>query len=95
MSLDILLHVFVGLAPVLCFLGALLYLDSYKLVSMRAVVTVVFCGLIAALASYLANGWLLGVTAMDLDTFKRVDNCRSDGSLTGVSRPTSLIRLIM
>jgi RsiW-degrading membrane proteinase PrsW (M82 family) len=71
MSFDILLHVFVGLAPVLCFLGALLYLDSYKLVSMRAVVTVVFCGLVVALASYLVNAWLLRVTAIDLETFKR------------------------
>jgi len=71
MSADILLHVFVGLAPVLCFLAALLYLDSYKLVSMRAVVTVVFCGLVVALASYLVNAWLLRVTAIDLDTFKR------------------------
>ncbi len=71
MSFEILLHVLVGLAPVLCFLGALLYLDSYKLVSMRAVVTVVFCGLVVALASYLVNAWLLRVTAIDLETFKR------------------------
>jgi protease PrsW len=71
MSLEILVHVLVGLAPVLCFLAALLYLDSYKLVSMRAVVTVVFCGLVVALASYLVNAWLLRVTAIDLETFKR------------------------
>ena len=71
MSLEVLLHVFVGLAPVLCFLAVLLYLDSYKLVSMRAVVTVVLCGLIVALLSYLVNAWLLRVTAIDLETFKR------------------------
>jgi RsiW-degrading membrane proteinase PrsW (M82 family) len=71
MSFDVLLHVFVGVAPVLCFLGALLYLDSYKLVSLRAVVTVVFCGLIVALACYAVNAWLLSVTAINLDAFKR------------------------
>jgi len=71
MSFDVLLHVFVGLAPVLCFLAVLLYLDSYKLVSMRAVVTVVFCGLIVALVCYTVNAWLLRVTAMNLDVFKR------------------------
>ncbi len=44
MSPDILLHIAVGTAPVVCFLATLLYLDSYKLVSMRSVVAVVACG---------------------------------------------------
>ena len=35
------LHVLVGLSPVLGFLAALVFLDSYKLVAMRTVVLVV------------------------------------------------------
>ena len=34
----------VGLFPVLTFLAALLYLDSYKLVKLRTVIAVVVCG---------------------------------------------------
>jgi len=68
---DILTHAIVGLAPVLCFLAALLYLDSYKLVSMRAVVAVVASGLAVAVACYEVNAWLLGYASIDVETFKR------------------------
>ena len=44
MTAELLLPALVGLLPVLCFLAALLYLDSYKLVKLRAVVAVVACG---------------------------------------------------
>ena len=54
------LHVLVGLSPVLGFLAALVFLDSYKLVAMRTVVLVVLSGVVAAIACYFANGWLLG-----------------------------------
>jgi protease PrsW len=71
MTVSILEHAVVGLAPVLSFLAALLYLDSYKLVSMRAVVVVVVCGLLAAVASYAVNGALLRASALDLESYSR------------------------
>src|SRR3954463_2177301 len=48
-----------GLAPVLCFLGALVLLDSYKLVRLRSVVAAVVAGMLVAGLAYLLNGWLL------------------------------------
>jgi len=71
MSADLVLHVAVGTAPVVCFLAALLYLDSYKLVSMRAVIAVVVCGVAVAGACYFANGWLLGITGLDVTVYTR------------------------
>jgi len=71
MSSDILSRALVGLAPVLCFLGALLYLDGYKLVTMRAVVAVVACGAAVAGVCYFVNGYLLGVLAIDITPFTR------------------------
>ena len=65
------LPVLVGLLPVLCFLGALLYLDSYKLVSLRAVVAVVAFGMAVAGASYVVNVQLLGVFPIDFAVFTR------------------------
>ena len=56
---DVLLRALVGLLPVLSFLVGLLYLDSYKLVKLRAVVAVVGCGMVVAGAAALANGFLL------------------------------------
>jgi protease PrsW len=50
------LHALVGLLPVLCFLAALLYLDSYKLVKLRVVVAVVAAGAVVAGACYAVNG---------------------------------------
>jgi RsiW-degrading membrane proteinase PrsW (M82 family) len=48
-----------GLAPVLCFLAALVLLDSYKLVRLRGVVAVVFAGMVMAGVAYWINGALL------------------------------------
>jgi protease PrsW len=71
MSANTPLHALVGLLPVLAFLAALLYLDSYKLVKLRAVVGVVACGAVVAGASYLANGWALDLISIDLAHFSR------------------------
>jgi RsiW-degrading membrane proteinase PrsW (M82 family) len=68
---DVITHVLVGLLPVLCFLGALLYLDSYKLVSMRSVVVVLGCGLLSALACYVVNGALQPRTHLDVESYSR------------------------
>ena len=61
----------VGLVPVLVFLGALLYLDSYKLVKLRAVMLTVVAGALAGGASYFANGAILAATGIDWTAFSR------------------------
>ncbi|MBK7081978.1 MAG: PrsW family intramembrane metalloprotease [Betaproteobacteria bacterium] len=71
MAAGILIHTVVGLAPVLCFLASLLYLDSYKLVSMRSVVAVVACGLAVAGGCYFVNGLLLGWSGVELGDYAR------------------------
>ena len=71
MPTELLLPALVGLLPVACFLAVLLYLDSYKLLKLRVVVAVVACGAIVAGASYLVNGWALGVADIDFVPFSR------------------------
>lgn len=61
----------VALLPVLAFLGLLLYLDSYKLVRVRAVIVALGCGAVAALIAYPVNAFLLSVTHLDITTFTR------------------------
>ena len=68
---SILLHVLVGLLPVIGFLAALLYLDSYKLVKLRVVIAIVVAGVAVAYACYVLNGYALGVLAMDFTRFSR------------------------
>jgi protease PrsW len=60
-----------GFLPVLIFLGALIYLDSYKLVRLRWVVFTIVLGGAAAAASYTINGVLLSRLAMDFTTYSR------------------------
>jgi RsiW-degrading membrane proteinase PrsW (M82 family) len=71
MAANIITHTVAGLAPVLCFLAALLYLDSYKLVPMRSVIAVVACGLVVAGGCYFVNGLLLGWSGVELGTYTR------------------------
>jgi hypothetical protein len=71
MSFDLVLPALVGLLPVGTFLGALLYLDSYKLVKLKAVIAIVACGALVAGACYLVNARLLGVLGLDLVPFSR------------------------
>ncbi len=71
MSVDALLPGLVGLLPVITFLAALLYLDSYKLVKLRVVIAVVASGAVIAGASYEANAWALVFVHIDLVHFSR------------------------
>jgi len=48
-------HALLGLLPVCCFLGALVYLDSYKLVPMRFILATIGLGCIAGILSYPLN----------------------------------------
>ena len=56
---EVSLPALIGLAPVLCFLGALVLLDSYKLVRLRWVVMAVVGGMAIAGIAYFVNGALL------------------------------------
>ena len=71
MSFDLLLPAVVGLLPVLTFLAALLYLDSYKLVKLPAVIAIVICGAMVAGISYEANAFVLDLIKIDLPHFSR------------------------
>src|SRR3954467_14362223 len=61
----------VGVAPVLALLATLLYLDSYKLVKLPAVIAVVACGALVAAFCYLLNAYVLMWLGMDLGAFTR------------------------
>jgi len=52
---DLVLHALLGLVPVSCFLAALVYLDSYKLIPLRWVLGVIVLGAGAAILSYPIN----------------------------------------
>jgi len=67
----IVLHAAIGLLPVLAFLAALLYLDSYKLVRLRIVIAIVAAGVSVAYVCYFVNGYLLGAVAIDFTTYSR------------------------
>ncbi len=71
MSFSLIAPALVGLLPVLAFLAALLYLDSYKLTSLRAVIAIVICGAMVAGISYVANAFVLGLVRIELGHFSR------------------------
>jgi len=70
-SIDLLARAPVGLLPVLIFLMILVYMDSYKLVSLKSVLVVIVLGGLTALAAMYINGWLLGVFDMPLKPYSR------------------------
>jgi RsiW-degrading membrane proteinase PrsW (M82 family) len=61
----------IGLLPVLIFLAALVFMDSYKLVRLRLVLWVIFLGGACAGLSYLVNGQLFGWFELSLQHFTR------------------------
>ena len=69
MSAKLILPGLVALLPVLCFLAALLYLDSYKLVRLRTVIAVVAGGAVVAGAGFFVNAWLLGLLGIELTSY--------------------------
>lgn len=71
MSGKLIVSALVALLPVLCFLAALLYLDSYKLVKLRAVIAVVASGAIVAGIGFFLNAWLLGALGIELASYTR------------------------
>ncbi len=65
MTADFVVHALLGLWPVCCFLAALVYLDSYKLVPIRWVLAVIVIGCGAAVLSYPIN--LLGLDWLEIE----------------------------
>ena len=65
MTADFFTHALLGLLPVCCFLAALMYLDSYKLVPMRLIIATIALGSAAAVASYPLN--VAGLEWFDID----------------------------
>ena len=61
----------IGLLPALCFLGALLLLDSYKLVRLRMVTAVIVIGGVVAGVCYLVNFFAIGVVGFGFDNYSR------------------------
>ena len=64
-------HALPSLLPVLCYLGALVLLDSYKLVRPMALAAMVGIGAALAVAAYVGNAWLLAVTGLNVDPYTR------------------------
>lgn len=64
--MTVVLAVAVSVLPVFLFLGALVLIDSYKLVALRAILLSVVAGAVAAAASYGVNVWLRHALALDV-----------------------------
>jgi RsiW-degrading membrane proteinase PrsW (M82 family) len=71
MSIDFLARAPIGLLPVLIFLVILVYMDSYKLISLKTVLWVILLGGLTTVAAFFLNGWLIGALGMDFKPFSR------------------------
>jgi len=71
MILDAAVRAPVGLLPVVVFLAVLVYFDSYKLVSLQAVIGTILVGALAAGASYLVNVEALERLQLEFVTYSR------------------------
>ena len=71
MSFKLIGPALVALLPVLCFLAALLYLDSYKLVRLQTIIAVVACGAAVAGVGFFLNAWLLGLLGIEVASYTR------------------------
>jgi protease PrsW len=60
-----------ALSPVLVFLGALVYFDSFKVVRAKAIVVAAAAGMLAAFAGYWCNGLLLDELDVGYVTYSR------------------------
>jgi RsiW-degrading membrane proteinase PrsW (M82 family) len=68
---DFLIHALLGLLPVCCFLAALVYLDSYKLVPMRWILAAIGMGCLAVVVSYPINVGVGGLLEIDFVSLTR------------------------
>jgi len=68
---DLLTRAPVGLLPVLIFLIVLLYMDSYKLVSLRTVFLVILAGALLPVAGYWINGYAIAALDWEFPVYSR------------------------
>jgi RsiW-degrading membrane proteinase PrsW (M82 family) len=68
---DLVIHLLLGLLPVCCFLAALVYLDSYKLVPIRRVLTVIALGCATAALSYPVSMIALDLIGIEFTAYTR------------------------
>jgi protease PrsW len=71
MAFEFFLKAPVALLPVLIFLGALVYLDSFRLVSFYTVLRLLLMGVAAAAASYFVNGFAIDFLGFDFAGYTR------------------------
>ena len=71
MSLEVLIRAPIGLLPVIIFLVFLVWMDSYKLVSLRKVLAVIFVGGLTAIVSMYVNGWLIQELGIEFREYAR------------------------
>lgn len=71
MLTDVLSRAPIGLLPVIIFLLALLYFDSYKLVNFRTILWVILTGAFLPFAGYWINGYAIGLLDWDFSTYSR------------------------
>jgi RsiW-degrading membrane proteinase PrsW (M82 family) len=71
MSSELLLRAPVGLLPVLVFLSALVYMDSYKLVSLRTILFVIIGGCLTAVAAYFINPLVMDLLNLGFQPYSR------------------------
>ena len=65
------IHLLLGLLPVSCFLAALVYLDSYKLVPIKLVLAVILAGCVTAALSYPVSLIWLDLVGIDFTAYTR------------------------
>jgi len=63
--------ILVSLLPVFTFLAVLIFLDSYKLVTLRAILQTILAGCLAAVVSLVVNSWLLRQSGLDIAFYSR------------------------
>ncbi len=71
MTFELAARALVALLPVMLFLAALLYLDSYKLTHPRFVCAVVAFGALAALAAFAVNAPVISLAAIEFGSYTR------------------------
>lgn len=71
MPVEFMIKAIVGLLPVALFLYTLVYMDSYKLVQLKTVLSVIVLGGLVAFAALYINGSLMGVLELDLRPYTR------------------------
>jgi RsiW-degrading membrane proteinase PrsW (M82 family) len=69
--MDLAVHALVGLLPVCCFLAALVFLDSYKLIPVHYVLVTIGLGCLAGLLSYPLNIGAMKLFDLEFTTLTR------------------------